>query len=331
MRMDISRRKALTTVSTTSLLSLAGCSQALSRGDVATGSEPVGVRTVGYNAEAVDDIELIGEVTGVGDADELLATVQRSSDRYDGWSPSLERNLYQFEGIDEPREITRKYPGTIDGGVEYQYRAVIVADGEPVLGNTKTFNLHNLGLDVPRIEFGTPSLNRGEDSVTVETEVQNVSEIQSGRVGVGIDWFGEDDTFLGESGGSLRTLLPGEEGVVTVNPSRDVPQSEITDYEQQTSYGAVFEYADGVEVIETELDSGKITVTAEKSQSNNRGEVEAIARFFDSDGVVIGTVSEDASTSNVPEGKWRFEIDSRRRNMDVENGVEDYEVILSRG
>jgi len=325
--MDIPRRKAISTVATTSLLGLAGCSQTLPGNGVATGSEPVGVRTVGYNAQAVDDIELIGEVTGIGETEDLFVTVQRSTTRSDSWSPRFERHPYTFEGIDEPREFTLKYPGTIDGGVEYQYRAVIVADGEPTYGETKTFNLHDLGFDAPKVEFST---SMSEEPGRVELTAENVSDMQTGRVGVSVEWFDEDDVYLGNSGSNLHTLRPGETGVITVDSSdEDIPASDIVEYEHWTRYSPVYRPAEGVEVIETELSEGGVTVTAEKSRSNNRGSVEAIVLLFDSDGVVIGTVSEGVSTYNVPEGRWRFEIDYRMRN-DVENDVEDYEVILSR-
>jgi hypothetical protein len=324
--MDIPRRKAISTVATTSLLGLAGCSQSLPGGGVATGSEPVGVRTLGYNAQNVDNVELLGEVTGVGDADELFATVQRSTDSYDEWSPTFEENPYQFEGIDEPREFTRKMPGTIDGGVEYQYRAVIVADGEPTYGEMKMFNLHDLGLDVPKVEFSTPSMDEG--STTLELTAENVSDIQTGSVGCGVEWYDEDNVYLGSSYSNLYTLRPGETGVITVNTNGDdVRVSDIAEYEHRTEYSPVYRPAEGVEVIETELREGEITVTAEKTQSNNRGNIDAVARFFDADGRVIDDVIERVNTSSVPVGQWRFEIGVSGDIID-EGG---FEVILSQG
>lgn len=352
--MPPTRRHALTTIATTSTIGLAGCSNQIpglgSNDNPETESEntddsteeqeqsnELGVRTGGFTAENLDRIEFNGEVTGLGDNDSVEAGVQIKSFYADDWYPRERRQALESENIAQPREYTWEYEQTIWGGGEYQYRAVATDGGEEtVYGEPRSFTLQDLNIDAPEVEFGSPSLDTNDPAV-VEIPVENTSDVTSGEIRGDVQWFDSDETFLGDSYGRVYFLRGGEKGVLRVSSYADgITQDDIDDFEYSTRYYPVFEPMEGMEVVSSSMDldsaSGNITGVATNELSDPPSYVDAVARFFDTDGVLIGNINDSQTVRDVPEGSnWEFEVRISREHVDVARAADDYEVVLLQG
>ena len=348
--MPPTRRHALTTIAATSTLGLAGCTSQIpglqSNDNPETGSQTsgdssneeessneLGVRTGSVNAETFENIEFNIEVTGVGDNTSVQYGIQFFYGD-DEWIPSGDRLLRQLERTSEPGEYGVSFERTVSGGGEYQYRAVATADGEElVYGEPRSFTLQDLGIDAPEIEFGDPSLDTSDPAV-VEIPVENVSDVTSGRVGGDVQWFDSNGTYLGESYGALYFLRGGEEGVLRLSSYADgITQDDIADFEYTTRYNPVFEPMEGMEVVSSsmslETPRRNITGVATNELSDPPSYVDAVARFFDSDGTVMGNINDRQTVRDVPEGSnWEFEVRISREHVDVARAADDYEVVL---
>lgn len=355
--MSPTRRNALATIAATSTLGLAGCSNQIPGLESNDNPEPdsentddnteeeeqeqsneLGVRTGEFTAENFDRIEFNGEVTGLGDNDSVEAGVQIKSFYADDWYPRERRQALEFENLAQPREYTWEYEQTIWGGGEYQYRSVVNIGPreEPLYGETKTFTLQDLPIETPEIQFGSPSLDTSDPAV-VEIPVENTSDVTSGVIRGDVQWFDSDDTFLGDSYGRVYFLRGGEEGVLRVSSYADgITQDSIDDFEFSTRYFPVFEPMEGMEVLSSsmslETPRRNITGTASNELSDPPSYVDAVARFFDSDGTVIGNINDRQTVRDVPEGSnWEFEVRVLGDMVDVARAADDYEVVLLQG
>ena len=348
--MPPTRRHALTTIAATSTLGLAGCTRQIPElqsndnpednpdetgGGEEESSNELGVQTGGINAEDFDNIEFTGEVTGLGDNDSIEAGIELNPFQFDGWHPPERRQSFEFENVAQPREYTWQYERTIWGGGDSEYRAVVNADSreEPLYGETKTFTLQDLPIDTPEIEFGDASLNTGDFAV-VEIPVENVRDVTSGVIRGDVQWFDSNDTFLGDSYGRMYFLRGGEEGVLRLSSYADgITQEDIADFEYTTRYNPVFEPMEGMEVVSSsmslETPRRNITGVATSELSDPPSYVDAVARFFDSDGTIIGNINDRQTVRDVPEGSnWEFEVRILREHVDVARAADDYEVVL---
>lgn len=352
--MPPTRRHALTTIAATSTLGLAGCTSQIpglqsndnpedNTGNTDNGSteeeeessNELGVQTGGFTADNFETIAFTGEVTGVGDHESVEAGIQIKSFYADDWYPEGRRQAIEFENLAQPREYTWEVERTIWGGGEHQYRAVVNTDSreEPLHGETKTLTLQDLPIETPEIEFSTPSLDTNDPAV-VEIPVENVSDVTSGVIRGDVQWFDSNDTFLGDSYGRLHFLRGGEEGVLRVSSYADgITQDSIDDFEHMTRYSPVFEPMDGMEVVSSsmslETPRRNITGVATNELSDPPSYVDAVARFFDSDGTVIGNINHRQTVRDVPEGSnWEFEVRISREHVDVARAADDYEVVL---
>lgn len=350
--MPPTRRHTLTTIAATSALGLAGCTSQIpglqsndnpeddtdNIGDSTEkeeSSNELGIQTVDVTADNFETTTFIGEVTGLGDNNSVEAGIQIKPFYADDWYPAGKRQEFEFESIDQPREYTWEYERTLWGGGEYQYRAALntYSTREQLSGETKTFTIQDLNLDTPKIEFGDPSLDTNDPAV-VEIPVENVSDVTSGVIRGDVQWFDSNDTFLGDSYGRLHFLRGGEEGVLRVSSYADgITQDSIDDFEHTTRYSPVFEPMDGMEVVGSsmslETPRRNITGVATNELSDPPSYVDAVARFFDSDGTVIGNINDRQTVRDVPEGSnWEFEVRISREHVDVARATDDYEVVL---
>jgi len=347
--MPSTRRHALTTIAATSTLGLAGCTRQIPElqsndnsednpdetGDGGEeSSNELGVQTGGIDADSFESTEFTGEVTGLGDKQSIDAGIQIKEFNLDDWNPPGDLASLETETVSEPREYTWSYEQTLWGGGEHEYRAVLYDHyDEPIYGETKTFTLQDLPLDTPDVQFGDASLNSNNPAV-VEIPVENVSDVTSGEVRGDVQWFDSNDTFLGDSYGRVYFLRGGEEGVLRLSSYADgITQEDINDFEYQTRYHPVFEPMDGMEVVSSsmslETPRRNVTGTATNELSDPPSYVDAVVRFFDSDGSLIGNINDRQTVREVPEGSnWKFEVRISLEHVDVARAADDYEVVL---
>ncbi|MBX0288442.1 FxLYD domain-containing protein [Halomicroarcula sp. F28] len=368
MNKSINRRKILSSIGSGSVIALAGCmNQSSSPEENSTSDEngtpeensppdenntedgeeePSGdnssqefeLRTLGLSADSLDSVVLSGEVVGYNEGDDVSVYVQIKTNEDDEWRPTGDRFLRQAERITESREFSRELRGSIKGGIEYQYRSIADVNGEILYGETQSFTVQDLGIASAEIEFGEPELTEedteAEMVAVVKVPVENVSEFDSGRIGGVVRWFDDQNTYLGDSSGSLYTLRAGESGYLRVSSYADgINQDRISDFELTTDYNITLPESEGIDVLNSTMDlngypwtvSGRATY--ERSDAPNR--VEGIARFYDNSGRVLGDVTDTQDTSNVPEGSnWEFEIRILQGDIDMARESDDYEVMF---
>jgi hypothetical protein len=353
--MTQTRRNALATIAAMSTLSLAGCtsqipgSQSSDNPEDNTGnndnnsteeesSNELSVQTGGFTADNFETIRFTGEVTGLGDHKSVEAGIQIKSFYADDWFPEGRRQTIEFENLAQPREYTWEVERTVWGGGEYQYRAVVNTGSreEPLHGETKTLTLQDLPIKTPEIEFRSPSLDTSNPAV-VEIPVENVSEVNSGEVRGDVQWFDSNETFLGESYGRVHFLRGREKGVLRVSSYADgVTQDSIEDFEYSTRYFPVFEPMEGMNAVNSsmslETPRRNITGTATNELSDPPSYVDAVARFLDTDGRVIGNINDRQTVRDVPKGSnWEFEVRISREYVDVARAADEFEVVLLEG
>jgi len=352
----MNRRKIISSIGSGSLLALAGClnQDSSSQEDTteqATGTENESeetteesepqefeLRTLGVSADGPDSVVLSGEIVGYNEGDDISAHIQIKTNQNDEWVPTGERFSFRAEHITESREFSRVLSNGVRGGVEYQYRATAEVNGEMLYGETRSFNIQDLDISSAQIEFGEPELI-GEDTASdtiavVEVPVENVSEFDSGEISGEVRWFDDQNTYLGDSYGSLYTLRAGESGYLRVSSYADgLNQDSISNFELTTDYNITPPESEGIDAIDSNLNLSEYpwTVTGratnERSDSPNR--VEGIVRFYDGSAVVLGDVTDTQDTSNVPEGSnWEFEIRILQGDIAVAREADDYEVIF---
>ena len=338
-------------MATSSTLGLAGCADQTLRSESEDNPEDgpennedsteettkeLGIETGGFSADSFEEIEFNVEVTGVGGNTSIQYGIQTKyfyGDE-DGWIPSGDRLLRRLDRATEPSEYTVPFERSILGGGEYQYRAVAVADGEgTVYGESNSFTLQDLGIDAPDIEFGDPSLDT-EDRAVVEIPVENISNVDSGEVRGDVKWFDSNGTYLGDSYGRVYFLRGGEEGILRISSYADgITQDRIDDFEYQTRYHPVFDPMEGMEVVSSsmslETPRRNITGTATNELSDTPSYVDAVARFFDSDGVLIGNINDRQTVRDVPEGSnWEFEVRILQNHVKFARAADEYEIVL---
>lgn len=355
--MPPTRRNALAAIATTSTLVLAGCSNQIpgTENENESEDEPegnadssedgsneeeqtneLGIRTLRVQAESLDRIEIIGEVTGLGERSSVDCGGQVKPSYADDWMPR-ERFLFsKGESVTEPGECTAVYDRQVWGGVEYQYRSVADVGSDFIYGEAKTFTLQDLEPPTPEIEFGDASLDTDGVATAVEIPVENVSDTVSGVIRGDAQWFDADETFLGDSYGRLHFLRGGESGVLRVSSYADGIEGNIEDYEYSTRYSPIFQPAEGMEVVSSsmslETPRRNITGTATNELSDPPSYVDAVARFFDSDGSVIGNINDRQTVREVPEGSnWEFEVRITREHLEAARAADDFEVVLLEG
>lgn len=345
------RRHALAIIAASTTLSLAGCAnQPLeSESDDNPEDAPennedsteettneLGIQTGGFSANSFEEIEFNVEVTGVGDNTSVQYGIQTKyfyGDE-DGWIPSGDRLLRSLDRATERGEYTVPFERSVWGGGEYQYRAVAVADGEEtVYGESNSFTLQELGIDAPEVEFGDPLLDTGDPAV-VEIPVENVSDVDSGVVRGDVQWFDSNGTYLGDSYGRVYFLRGGEEGMLRISSYADgITQDSINDFEYQTRYHPVFDPMEGMEVVSSsmslETPRRNITGTATNELPDPPSYVDAVARFFNSDGELIGNINDRQTVRDVPEGSnWEFEVRILQNHVEFARAADKYEVVL---
>ena len=318
--MNTTRRNALATIATTSTLGLAGCANSIPG---QSSNNEIGIRTGDINAESFDNAEFTVEVTGLGDSDAVSYGIQTNLFYEDGWIPTGDALLRRLDRATQPGEYAVPFQRTVQGGGEYQYRAVVTVDGDDVVyGDTKNFTLQDLDLPAPELDFGDASLNE-EAPVSVDIPVENVSDVMNGSVSGTVRWFDADETYLGNSYGGFRLLRPGERGVIRLSSDGDdINQRSVADYEYGTRYNPVYSPAEGVEIVSR---SG-VTGTARTTVSDPPRSVTFVVRYFNSDGVVIGDVSDDVGVPDLEEGsEWTFELNGQG---EIAGEVDYSEIVL---
>lgn len=302
-------------------------------------SNELGIQTGGFSADSFEEIEITVEITGIGNNTSVQYGIQTKPFYRDenGWNPSEDKLLTQtsrwLDTATESGEYTVPFE-QVWGGGEYQYRAVVVADREKaVYGESNSFTVQDLDIDAPEIEFGDPSLDTGDPAV-VEIPVENVSDVNSGVVHGDVQWIDSSGTYLGDSGGDVYFLRGGEKGVLRVSSYADgITQDSIDDFEYQTRYHPVFEPMERMEIVSSsmslETPRRNITGTATNELSDPPSYVDAVARFFDSDGVLIGNINDRQAVDDVPAGSnWEFEVRILQNHVEFARAADEYEVVL---
>ena len=352
----MNRRKIISSTGVGSVIAIAGCmNQITSSGDEGSeqqdsseadeegsnedsSSQKFELRTLGVSADSPDSVVLSGEVIGYNEGDETSVYIQIKTNEEDGWIPTGDRFLRQAERIAQSREFSRELRSSIEGGIEYEYRAIADVNGKIVYGETKSFSAQDLEIESPEIEFGEPELTEedtgAEMTAVLEVPIENVSEFDSGSINGEVRWFDDQDTFLGDSYGSLYTLRAGESGYLRVSSyADDIDQNSISDFELNTGYNIEPPESEGIDVIDSTMDLSEYPWTVSGRASNDRSNtprrVEGIVRLYDSSGSVLGDVTDTQDISNVPEqSNWQFEIRILQDNIAIAREADDYEIIF---
>lgn len=177
-------------------------------------------------------------------------------------------------------------------------------------------------------------VNEGEYStdVYVAAKIVNSGEAPSGTIRLSAEWYDAEGNYLDNTGATLRTLGAGETWAARVY-AYSTDAEKIEDFELSGEFAS--ESPDfspnGLEVTESELKVGERDAAVTGGVENQRGEkvdyIQAIAKFYDADGVVLGT-GRDNVTGVPADRTWSFEASWLGRS-DRFGEIEDYQLVIS--
>ncbi|WP_152424864.1 FxLYD domain-containing protein [Natronococcus jeotgali] len=200
-------------------------------------------------------------------------------------------------------------------------------------------NLGDSGVEgEPSVKIGDHELivNEGQylTDVFVEATVENTGDAASGTTELQVDWYDADGNYLDNSTTWLQTLGSGETWISNVH-YLGTNEEEVADYEIE---GEFTEEArefnpDGLDLVDHDMKKSEgdfPEVIIEGKVENTRGEeisyVEAIVKFHNADGIVMGD-----NWTNVTELRdgdtWSFDVSWNGRDRIPE--VEDYEILIT--
>ena len=195
--------------------------------DSTTTSEKPNIKTGSVEAESLESTILSGELVSLGRHDLVNTAIQIRAGSWDSWYRT--EDLLRFDSHREPGTFEWEYSRSLMGGIEYRYRCVVKADNDLYYSDEKSFDVQDLGIDTVNIVFDSGELVNKDYSVA-EFSAINQGDVGSGEITVEANWLDESGVQIGTGLARLQTLMPGEEGIISL-PADGTDPSNINDFE----------------------------------------------------------------------------------------------------
>lgn len=182
------------------------------------------------------------------------------------------------------------------------------SNGEPAIV------IHERELVVDEGEFST--------DVYVAATIENAGSAPSGTVELTADWYDADGNYLDNDRAFLQSLGAGERWAARVyHLGADSERVDGYEFAGQFQTSPPEMDPEGLGVRETSMNVGDDEAVVRGRVANDRSEtasyVQATAKVYDADGVVLGDVW--TNVTNVPAGEtWAFEVTWRGRDRVAE-------------
>jgi len=291
--------------------------------DSTTTSEKPSIKPGSVEAESLESTILSGELVSLGRHDLVNTAIQIRAESWDSWYRT--EDLLRFDSQREPGTFEWEYSRSLMGGIEYKYRCVAKADNDLYYSDEKSFDVQDLSIDTANIVFDSGELVNKDYSVA-EFSAINQGDVESGEITVEAKWLDGSGVQIGTSLARLQTLMPGEEGTVSL-PADGTDPSNINDFELiESKYRIIPPDTSKIEVQSATIENDNIMGVATHSLEERR-QVTFIARFKQED-VVIGDLKRRKDMNNIDPGqKFQYEIPLDREDLSLLSRSDDYEVI----
>jgi hypothetical protein len=288
-----------------------------------TTSEKLNIKTGSVEAESLNSTILSGELVSLGRHDLVNTAIQIRAESWDSWYRT--GDLLRFDSHREPGTFEWEYSRSLMGGIEYRYRCVAKADNDLYYSDEKSFDVQDLSIDTANIAFDSGELVDKDYSVA-EFSVINQGDVGSGRITVEAKWLDESDVQIGTSLARLQTLMPGEEGIISL-PADGTDPSNIYDFELiESKYRIVPPDTSRVEIQSASIENERLIGVATHSLEDKR-QVTFVIRFKRGE-LIIGDLKREKNIDDIGTGqKFQYEISLDREGLSLVSRSDDYEVI----